>query len=138
MQLHADTKGMYNASKAALVAASETWRLELKSLGVRTITLNTCATKSNFFAEREKIELAESSYYFEVQHLMRDLTDGRMQAKAMPAKQYATKVVNDVESGAAGQIWVGKDATMNKYSLLFSPQSMIVRTSGSAPRLTFD
>jgi 1-acylglycerone phosphate reductase len=55
--------GIYNASKAALIAASEGWRLELAPLGVRVITLITGGIATNFLTNLQTVELPEDSYY---------------------------------------------------------------------------
>jgi len=117
---------MYNASKAVLTMASETWRHELEPLGVRTITLLTCAVKTNFFENYHESNLPETSKYHGIQEFIHTLTDGSMQAKAISSKQYATKVVQEVDRGAAGQIWAGTDAFSARIAVSLLPNSIIV------------
>lgn len=118
--------GIYNSSKAAFAAASETWRHELQPLGVRTITLITTGVKTNGFSEYRGIKLPENSRYHGVQDLMRVVGDGQLQANAMDSREYATKVVHAVEKGAVGQVWAGKDALFARLGWWLSPQSVFV------------
>ncbi|KAK9319296.1 short-chain dehydrogenase [Lipomyces orientalis] len=118
---------MYNSSKAALAMASETWRHELQPLGVRTITLVTCAVKTNFFNDYHGAELPETSNYTEIRDFIRNLTDGRLQANAISSRHYAVKVVREVEKGTVGTVWAGTDAFFIRLALWLSPQSVIDR-----------
>lgn len=127
-QAVANMVGIYNSSKAALAAASETWRLELQPLGVRTITLVTLAVKTNFFASDLRLEIPETSEYFGIRNFIRDLTDGRMQASGISTRQYATKVVREVEKGTVGTVWAGGDALIARWAWWFSPQFVLVST----------
>ncbi|CAG9947795.1 unnamed protein product [Clonostachys rosea f. rosea IK726] len=101
---------IYGASKAALTLASETWRLELEPLGVRTITISTCATKSNAQTNGFKAKIPETSPYYSIREFIEKPSD--MQAKAITAREYAIKVVREVEAGTAGIIWVGTNSLM--------------------------
>ncbi|TVY24502.1 Short-chain dehydrogenase cctT [Lachnellula hyalina] len=122
---------MYNSSKAALAMASETWRHELQPLGVRTITLVTCAVKTNFFADYHPAELPETSKYSDIRDFIHNLTDGRMQRKAISSREYAISVVREVEKGTVGTVWAGTDASMARLAWWLSPQwifDMIVQS----------
>lgn len=121
-----NSPGMYNSSKAALAAASETWRLELQPLGVRTITLMTCAVKTNFFSESNQPEIQETSPYFPIRKLVHEQGDGRMQAKAISAKQCTSQIVRLVKDGAVGTHWVGTDASMARLAFWLSPRWVLV------------
>ncbi|KAK9244588.1 short-chain dehydrogenase [Lipomyces tetrasporus] len=118
---------IYNSSKAALAMASETWRHELQPLGVRTITLVTCAVKTNFFNDYHGAELPETSNYTEIRDFIHNLTDGRLQANAISSRHYAIKVVREVEKGTVGTVWAGTDAFFIRLALWLSPQSVIDR-----------
>ncbi|KAI2635644.1 short-chain dehydrogenase/reductase [Hypomontagnella submonticulosa] len=113
---------VYNGSKAALAIASETWRHELKPLGVRTITLITCAVKTDSFDRHEHAELPDSSYYSDIRDFFRSIGDGRLQKGAISPRQYATKVVQEIERGAVGQVWAGTSAPLLHLLWRFSPQ----------------
>ncbi|TVY93909.1 Short-chain dehydrogenase [Lachnellula willkommii] len=115
---------IYNGSKAALAIASETWRQELQPLGVRTITLVTCAVKTNFFAEYHPAELPDTSQYSNIRDFIRNLTDGRMQGNAISSREYAIRVVREVEKGTVGTVWAGTDAFMARLGWWLSPRSV--------------
>lgn len=131
LQLFANKPGIYNTSKAALAMASETWRHELQPLGVRTITLVTCAVKSNFFNDYHGAELPETSNYTEIREFIHNLTDGRLQANAISSRQYAIKVVREVEKGTVGTVWAGTDAFFTRLAWWLSPQSVLVSFGSS-------
>jgi 1-acylglycerone phosphate reductase len=118
--------GVYNASKAALFTASETWRRELQPLGVRTITLATCAVKTRAFDEYRALELPETSQYHATRGLIQNIAEGHMQDGAISAKQFATKVVREVEKGTVGTVWAGTHAFLVRLTLWLSPQSALV------------
>lgn len=122
LQSFANKLGMYNGSKAALAMASETWRLELQPLGVRTLTLITLAVKTNAWAKDDRVEIPETSNYFEIRDFIRDLTDGRLQTSGISTRQFATKVVRKIEKGTVGTVWVGGDAFVAQWGWWLSPQ----------------
>ncbi|KAJ9145412.1 Short-chain dehydrogenase protein [Pleurostoma richardsiae] len=113
---------MYNASKAALATTSETWRLELQPLGVRTITLITLAVKTNAFAVDRPTNIPEASYYYKLRDFIHGLTDGRLQANGITPRQYAAKVVREIEKGTVGEIWVGAESFMARWAWWASPR----------------
>ena len=125
---------MYNGSKAALAIASETWRLELQPLGVRTITLITLAVKTNAQTNHRRFELPETSYYYKIRDLIHRLTDGSMQEGAITPRQYATKVVREVEKGTSGPVWAGTHAFTGRWGWWSSPQSVKVSCFFLSPR----
>ena len=126
LQPFANKLGAYNGSKAALAASSDTLRLELRPLGVRTITLITLAVKTNAFAEDRRAEIPETSNYFEVRDSINGIADGHLQDNGISARQYATKVVREVEKGTVGTVWVGADAFVVRVAWWLSPQSVRV------------
>ncbi|KPM42837.1 hypothetical protein AK830_g3728 [Neonectria ditissima] len=115
----------YNGSKAALATASETWRRELQPLGVRTITLITCAVKTNFFADYHHAELPETSKYYGIRDFIQRISDGHLQSNAISASQYATHVVRVVEKGTVGTVWAGTDAGLARLAIWLSPRSIL-------------
>ena len=125
---------MYNGSKAALAIASETWRLELQLLGVRTITLVTLAVKTNAQTNHRRFELPETSYYYKIRDFIHRLTDGSMQEGAITPRQYATKVVREVEKGTSGPVWAGTHAFTGRWGWWLSPQSVKVSSCFRSPR----
>ncbi|KAF2865190.1 short-chain dehydrogenase/reductase [Massariosphaeria phaeospora] len=113
---------IYNSSKAALAMGSEIWRREFEPLGVRTITLITTSVKTPAFERIEKPHIHDSSYYFVIREYLERLADGRLQEGAPDARTYALKVLAEIERGATGEIWVGKDAGMNRFAVKWFPQ----------------
>jgi 1-acylglycerone phosphate reductase len=113
---------MYNGSKAALAMASETWRLELQPLGVRTITLITLAVKSNAHKRNNRIEIPETSYYYKIRDFIYGRSNGSMQDGAITPRQYATKVVQEVVKGTSGTVWAGTHAFSGHWGWWLSPQ----------------
>ncbi|EXJ91934.1 hypothetical protein A1O3_00484 [Capronia epimyces CBS 606.96] len=113
---------MYNGSKAALATASETWRLELQPLGVRTMTLITLGVNTGAFSRNLRPEIPKASPYFEVRDSIFGLAKDRFQASALSPGEYAARVVREVEKGTPGTVWVGKDAFMARLGWWLSPQ----------------
>lgn len=117
---------MYNASKAALTTASDTWRLELEPLGVRVIALVTMGVKSNAFINKTLVELPEGSQYWDIREFIYSIYDGRLQSSAITTTEYANKVYREVESGVSGITWVGGGAGMARFSWWLLPRSLRV------------
>ncbi|KAF4982775.1 hypothetical protein FZEAL_1676 [Fusarium zealandicum] len=123
-QLPLPLMSIYNASKAAFATASETWRHELQPLGVRTLTLYTCAVKTNFFVHSQRTELSEASNNFEIRDFVHKISDGRLQDGAIPSAKYARTVVCQVEKGASGPFWVGTNAFVARVACYIFPKSI--------------
>ncbi|EXJ76664.1 uncharacterized protein A1O5_01172 [Cladophialophora psammophila CBS 110553] len=116
---------IYNSSKAAAILGSETWRLELAPLGVRTLTLVTAAVKSNVFTNMTPIKIPENSYYDGIRDYIQGRSDGKVQENGITAKQFGVKVVRQVEKGRTGKYWVGGGALSARYALWLLPESMM-------------
>ncbi|KAI6080467.1 hypothetical protein F4821DRAFT_251426 [Hypoxylon rubiginosum] len=54
------------------------------------------------------------------------MSDGRLQEGSPDTLTYTLKVVGEVQKGTVGEIWVGKDATMNRWALRLLPSSMFM------------
>ena len=117
---------VYNSSKAAAILGSESWRLELAPLGVRTVTLVTTGVKSNVFANLTPPQIPESSYYRGLQGYVDEQCDGRMQASGITAKQFGDRVVREVERGTTGKFWIGGGAASARYAVRLLPGWMMV------------
>jgi 1-acylglycerone phosphate reductase len=117
--------GIYNGSKGALAAASETWRHELQPLGVRVITLITTGVRTQFFSAPMVTPLPETSPYHPVREFVASMADGRLQKNAISAEEYAVSVVKAVESGRTGILWAGSDSYMGLFMGLL-PQFVVV------------
>ncbi|KAK5056759.1 hypothetical protein LTR84_012291 [Exophiala bonariae] len=115
---------MYNASKAALATASDTWRIELEPLGVRVIALATMGVKTNAFVNKTMVELPKSSQYWDIREFIYGIYDGRLQSSGITTNEYAQKVYHEVESGVSGITWVGGGAGMARFSWWLFPRSL--------------
>jgi 1-acylglycerone phosphate reductase len=121
---------MYNASKAALISGSETWRLELAPLEVRVITLVTGGIATNFMTNLQTLTMPESSYYQPI----RDVIEVGFEENpyGMKPEVFAKQVLQKVERGATGKIWIGGGVGMIRPALWLMPQSIVV----SAPAVS--
>lgn len=120
------TQGMYNSSKAAFMSASETWRMELAPLGVRTITLMTGGVKTKFFDNYIQRQVPETSYYIGAKDAIQKMGDGSLQDSGVDRYAYASKVVQAVERKESGKLWVGGGAVPAKWALWLLPQWGVV------------
>jgi NAD(P)-dependent dehydrogenase (short-subunit alcohol dehydrogenase family) len=125
MMLYRKT-GIYSISKAAITASTEIWRREFEPLGIRTLTLITTSVKAPAFERIEKPTIPETSYYYVIRDYLERLADGRLQEGAPDTRTYALKVIAEIEKGRTGEVWVGKDAGMNRWALKLFPQSVFV------------
>lgn len=116
--------GIYNATKAALINASETWRLEMAPLGVRVITLVTGGIATNFFANLQTLVFPENSYYQGIKDIIEDQPE--QNPYGMEPEKFALDVLHQVEKGKSGKHWVGGGAGLVRSALWLLPQSLVV------------
>jgi NAD(P)-dependent dehydrogenase (short-subunit alcohol dehydrogenase family) len=118
--------GVYNASKAALHAYSNTLRVELAPFGVRVITIVTGGVKSNI--ARVERELPEGSLYVPVnEEYQRRLKYS--QEGAMPNEEYARLVVSKIiQPDAPKLVWEGNKSWVVWFAYTFLPTSVLVRS----------
>ncbi|KIW85483.1 hypothetical protein Z517_00874 [Fonsecaea pedrosoi CBS 271.37] len=116
---------IYNSSKAAALLGSETWRLELAPLGVRTLTLVTSAVKSNGFVNMTPPKIPETSYYRGLQGYIEELCDGRLQKDGITAEEFGNKVVAQVNKGRTGKYWVGGGAASARFAAWLLPDFLM-------------
>ncbi|KAI1612142.1 short-chain dehydrogenase/reductase [Exophiala viscosa] len=116
---------IYNSSKAAAILGSETWRLELAPLGVRTLTLVTAGVKSNVFSNVKPPIIPKTSYYYGIRDWIVEQLDGRMQKDGITAKEFGDKVVRQVEKGTTGKYWVGGGAAGARIAAWLLPDWMM-------------
>ncbi len=93
---------VYNASKAALHAYSNTLRVEMEPLGVKVITIVTGGVKSRI--SRVGRVLPENSFYSELDEQYKR-RQGHSQEGAMSNEDYARSVVRQVLPGAGPWPW---------------------------------
>ncbi|KAH7420240.1 short-chain dehydrogenase/reductase [Cadophora sp. MPI-SDFR-AT-0126] len=120
--VHMPFLSTYNASKAALATAGETWRLELEPLGVRTITLITLGVKSTSDTTPNEVDIPETSPYFPIRSLIHSVLDGHLKTGGITTTEYAKQVVWRVEKGTSGMVWAGGNASLVSWVWYLSPQ----------------
>lgn len=120
------------------MSASETWRLELAPLGVRTLTLITGGTKTNFHPNYRlnppKPIQPENSYYSSVYDVVEGMSDGHLQESGISGEEFAAKVVRELEKGKTGRLWVGGGASAARIVTSFLPDSVLVSYLITSPR----
>ncbi|KAF7189723.1 Short-chain dehydrogenase RED1 [Pseudocercospora fuligena] len=111
---------VYNASKAALHAYSETLRVELAPFDVKVVTVVTGGVKSNI--ARTKRTLPENSIYLPI----RDMYEERLvhsQSNGVPNEEYAKGVVNQLlKSPGKDRIWEGGKSWLVWFVYTFLPR----------------
>ena len=100
-------QGAYGASKAAIVNLGETMRLELDPLGVRVITVVTGIIETKLHENEKLTELPSTSYYAPLGQWLKERKAGTNRPAGMEVEEYAKLMVNKVESGKNGKIFVG-------------------------------
>lgn len=116
--------GVYQATKAAIIQASEVWRLELAPLDVRVLTLLTGGIATHFVDNQPSPALPQSSYYLGVKDVI-DAKPDNIRFAVSP-EVFANDVLRHVEKGTTGKLWIGGGAGLLRSLLWFSPQSLIV------------
>ncbi|KAF2141173.1 uncharacterized protein K452DRAFT_271814 [Aplosporella prunicola CBS 121167] len=114
---------VYNATKAALHAYSNTLRVELAPFGVKVVTIITGGVQSNI--ARNERQLPEDSYYIPVsQEYQRRLKHS--QEGAMPNEAYAKSVVSKVlKSSPPKWVWEGKLSWVVWFATSYLPASVM-------------
>ncbi len=118
---------MYNASKAALHAYSNTLRVELAPFGVKVVTVVTGGVQSNI--ARTERELPEGSLYVplneEYQRRQKHSQEGAMSNEA-----YARSVVSKVlQKSPPKWVWEGNKSWLIWFVDSFLPKGVMVSTS---------
>lgn len=96
---------IYSGSKAALLALSETARLEFRPWGVRVLSVMTGAIQTQAF--QEKYELSPDSLYAEYKDEIAAQAEGSRMGSRTPARKFAQSVLDDVISGRNGIVYRG-------------------------------
>ena len=106
--------GVYNASKAAAAAITETLRIELAVFGIRTINLVTGAVKTNFGPNRAvEATLSAGSIYGLAREEAQKVMDNTVVEEGSDATEWAGQVVRELSGGRPGfWIWKGKLAVV--------------------------
>ncbi|KAL2065524.1 hypothetical protein VTL71DRAFT_3194 [Oculimacula yallundae] len=123
--------GVYAASKAAMLILSETLRLEIEPLGVKTITVVLGIVKTNFHAnlaakeddksdgtgkEAARFVLQEGSYYRDMRGVLEGEASGKVQDESvMTAEEAGRRIVRDAIGDVKGRTFVGTKAGVLKW-----------------------
>ena len=113
--------------------ASEIWRRELEPLGVRTMTLVTTSVRTPAVDKIDKTRLPQTSHYYIINDYIERLTDGRLQEGAPTPRTYAAQVYKEFQKGTTGEVWVGKDAGVNRWALRLLPSWLFVSADFKIP-----
>ena len=121
--------GPYCASKAALHSISEAMRLELRPLGIRVLLVTTGAIQSDLGSNATrsiKQWLTEKSLYYPVREGI--LARARAsQENAMPASEYATRLLKVVNTPGTTSARLGKGALFFELIGKFMPRGLRTR-----------
>lgn len=113
--MHTPYMGIYGASKAAITAASETMRLELKPLGVSVMTTMVTIVTSRFHDHLQKPEVREGSLYKPAEKWIQMASTPGQGTNAhleMPVDKFAERLSDDILAGRTGKVWRGGLATV--------------------------
>ncbi|PGH20335.1 hypothetical protein AJ80_03603 [Polytolypa hystricis UAMH7299] len=123
---NAQSLGIYAASKAAMLAYSETLRLEMAPFGVKVLSVVTSFVESSLTADTNElqIELPQTSLYKAAYQDMNARLYGYPAKSKLPVHEYADKVVADVMRGASGRVWRGGMALTARFVLKLMPRSV--------------
>ena len=114
---------VYNATKAALHAYSNTLRLELEPFGVSVLTIITGGVKSRI--ARTERSLPEGSFYEDIREEY-DRRQKHSQEGAMDTEDYARSVVGKVLGGRRKWIWEGNKSWLAWFLDSFAPRGIWV------------
>ncbi|KAK4621881.1 Short-chain dehydrogenase ptmH [Fulvia fulva] len=114
--------GVYGATKAATTILSESMRLELTPLDIRTVTLITGIIESNLHVNEVEHHLPANSYYKVTEDWLNERKKGTNRPPGMAAADYAKQFVDKVERGASGKTNIGHITPMFVYVKWWLPQ----------------
>ncbi|KAI9877009.1 MAG: hypothetical protein M1830_005052 [Pleopsidium flavum] len=112
---------VYNATKAALHAYSNTLRIELAPFGVSVITIVTGGVQSRI--ARTERSLPEGSYYETIREEY-DRRQKHSQEGAMKNEDYARSVVGKVLGGGRKWVWEGNKSWVVWFLDSFAPRGI--------------
>lgn len=118
--------GAYAASKRSQEIISETLRLEMVPFGVTVLAVTTGAVKTNGQTYFNDWKLPADSIYRPIEDKIAARASGHDGVERMDTMAYANQVVNKIESGVSGKVWLGTHATAVKFGSVFLPTSWMV------------
>jgi len=109
--------GLYDASKAAVVMASETMRLELQPLGVKVITAMVGLVETKFADNLAEVQVLENSMWKPAEKWIKMASAPARQESLkrfeMPLELFCLKMADDILAGKSGKIWRGGMSTIS-------------------------
>ncbi|KAH8426149.1 SDR family oxidoreductase [Aspergillus melleus] len=108
--MNAPWVGIYNSSKSALAALSETLRLELAPLGVTVATLMVGVVLTSFHGNEPEFNLPGPSRYFAIKDIIARWAAGLAGPKGCSIGTFAESIVDDVlgnEHSRGAVLWRG-------------------------------
>jgi short-subunit dehydrogenase len=123
--------GLYDCSKAAVNAASDTLRVELQPLGVNVVTVMVGMVRTRFQDNLPPVVLPEDSFYKPVENSIRATTkvEEDMAKHQMPVDQFAKELVGDILAGKTGHIYKGGMSFTLRLFKWLMPTWILVGTS---------
>lgn len=118
--------GVYAASKRSQEIISETLRLEMVPFGVKVLAVTTGAVKTKGQTYFDDWKLPDDSIYKPIEDTIAARACGHDGVERMDTMAYANQVVNKIESGASGRVWLGTNAAGVKFGSVFLPTSWMV------------
>ncbi|KAJ5605905.1 hydroxybutyrate dehydrogenase [Penicillium lagena] len=106
--------GIYGASKRAQEHMSDVFRLELSPFRVKVLSVVTGALASGQGAQN--VVLPPDSRYKAIEHII--AARGSNSHSRMPVTTYTTQVVDQIEAGTTGKVWLGDHAEEAKQATL--------------------
>lgn len=116
----------YNATKAAVVAYSDTLRLEVRALGLRVVTLHMGEVSTPLMAT-ENINFGAESLYRDAEAAVKQRTTTHLD-KTMPPNQFAREVVGAIIDGKSSFLWKGTNASLVWMLNAFGPRTIFDST----------
>ena len=113
----------YNATKAAVVAYSDTLRLEVQPLGIKVVTLYMGEVSTPLMAT-DNINFGIESIYRDAEAAVKQRTITHLQ-KTMPPKQFAQEVVKEIADGKQFFLWKGTNAFSVWFLNAFGPRTIL-------------
>lgn len=98
----------YNATKAAVVAYSDTLRLEVLPLGLKVVTLHMGEVSTPLMAT-DNINFGAESIYRDAEEGVKQRTTTHLD-KTMPPQEFARQVVGEIITGKQSFLWKGTNA----------------------------
>jgi 1-acylglycerone phosphate reductase len=98
----------YNATKAAVVAYSDTLRLEVRPLGLKVVTLHMGEVSTPLMAT-DNINFGTESIYLDAESAVKQRTTNHLDKTMLPEK-FARQVVGDIINGKQSFLWRGTNA----------------------------